>query len=584
VRWLLLVLFVWVAPAGAANLAITVDGAVTDWGAEVPAFTDAAGDGGSSGIDFRRMWCANDQDYWYLRFETTAEKQGDEGQSMRLYLDTDLNASTGVAFGGVGAELTWDFGSRSGNFLGSSVNHADLGMLLAPTVSATEFEIALRRDATPNGSALFSSNSIRFLLRDLASGGDVAPASGGVIHSFAAGTQVVVPLDFARSDPADVRVCSYNVENDGLFSGGSAAAAQDRILTLIDADIWVFNEVWNHDAGDIETRLEAVLPSGPGQAWHTVKRDSGNVAASRWPILGSWIVSPGDRLTAVHLDLDSDHDRDLLVLAAHLSCCTADAARQDQVDALIGFLRDARTPGGILDLPTDTPIVAAGDFNLVGWSSQLTTLLTGDIADEGTYGPDSPPDWDGSNFDLPPTRHTHGPFVYTWRRDNSSFLPGLLDYTFYTGSVVDLGNHFILDTRTMPAAALAAHALFAGDTEAASDHSPRVLDLRFETGTAALLPAPRRAGELLPNSPNPFNPGTTLRFRLERDAEVRLTLVDVRGRRVRVLAQGSRAAGETSLRWDGRDEAGRPVASGVYRVVLEIDGDASDERAITLVQ
>lgn len=565
-------------PASAANLPILVDGTSEDWASTPPAATDIVGDGAL--IDFQRIWVANDQDYLYIRFETTGEVQGDEGQSMRLYLDTDLNSATGESFGGIGAELVWDFGSRDGDFLGTYVRHDDLGMLLAPTVSATEFEIAFRRDANPNG-LLFPGNNVRFLLRDL-DGGDVAPNVGGVTYSFAAGTQPVVPLSFAKLDPQDVRVCAWNVGGDGLFDGGTRAAAQDRILTRIDADVWVFSEVWNHDAGDVETRLESVLPSGPGEAWHTVKRDSGNVVASRWPILDSWLVSPGDRLTAVHLDLDPDHDRDLLVLAAHLSCCTADESRQRQADALVAFLRDARTPGGVLDLPADTPMVAAGDFNLVGLSDQLTTILTGDIADNGTYGPDSPPDWDGSNFDLPPSRHTHGRFAYTWRRDSSSFLPGVLDFTFYTASVVEAPLHWILDTRTMSAAELAAAGLQSSDTVTSSDHSPRVLDLRYTSVTAN--PPTRHGARFLPNLPNPFNPRTTIRFELQDPARVRLVLVDARGRQVGVLVDGVRDAGPGEVVWDGRDAKGSRVASGVYRARLEVDGVAVDHQALTLVE
>ncbi len=64
--------------------------------------------------------------------------------------------------------------------------------------------------------------------------------------------------------------------------------------------------------------------------------------------------------------------------------------------------------------------------------------------------------------------------------------------------------------------------------------------------------------------PNPFNPAVTLRARLEIGGAVRLTVHDLRGRLVRVLAEGDRPAGWFEARWNGRDDTGRGVGSGVY--------------------
>ncbi len=70
---------------------------------------------------------------------------------------------------------------------------------------------------------------------------------------------------------------------------------------------------------------------------------------------------------------------------------------------------------------------------------------------------------------------------------------------------------------------------------------------------------------LLQNYPNPFNPQTTIRFALPGTAEVSLEVFDLRGRKVRTLLKQPRVAvGEHAAVWDGRDDAGRPVASGIY--------------------
>lgn len=70
--------------------------------------------------------------------------------------------------------------------------------------------------------------------------------------------------------------------------------------------------------------------------------------------------------------------------------------------------------------------------------------------------------------------------------------------------------------------------------------------------------------------PNPFNPQTTVRLEAPAAGRVRLTVHDVRGRRVRRLADRQVAAGPVNTTWNGRDDAGRDVPSGVYLVRAEV--------------
>ena len=95
-------------------------------------------------------------------------------------------------------------------------------------------------------------------------------------------------------------------------------------------------------------------------------------------------------------------------------------------------------------------------------------------------------------------------------------------------------------------------------------------------------PAPL-ATTTLEAAPNPFNPVTEIRFELPRAGRVSLEVIDVRGRRVRRLADGHHAAGPHSIRWTGRDERGRALASGVYWLRLR-SADGTTSRAVTLVQ
>ena len=64
--------------------------------------------------------------------------------------------------------------------------------------------------------------------------------------------------------------------------------------------------------------------------------------------------------------------------------------------------------------------------------------------------------------------------------------------------------------------------------------------------------------------PNPFNPGTTLRFSLSQREEAQLKIYNLGGREIISLAEGRFSSCEHAFRWDGRDGAGRRVASGKY--------------------
>ncbi len=74
---------------------------------------------------------------------------------------------------------------------------------------------------------------------------------------------------------------------------------------------------------------------------------------------------------------------------------------------------------------------------------------------------------------------------------------------------------------------------------------------------------------LLPNAPNPFNPQTEIRFELAKAGNARLTIYDVTGRRVKTMHNGHLESGPHSLVWQGRDDGGRAVASGVYYLRMD---------------
>ena len=98
--------------------------------------------------------------------------------------------------------------------------------------------------------------------------------------------------------------------------------------------------------------------------------------------------------------------------------------------------------------------------------------------------------------------------------------------------------------------------------------------------TAAAPPAQHRLGN---SYPNPFNPRVVIPLDLATDAaEVSLRVYDVLGRRVRQLWQGPLGAGTHRFTWNGRDEAGKDVAAGVYVYQVAVDGQVKANKTTKL--
>lgn len=101
-----------------------------------------------------------------------------------------------------------------------------------------------------------------------------------------------------------------------------------------------------------------------------------------------------------------------------------------------------------------------------------------------------------------------------------------------------------------------------------------------ETGGAASRP---RATRIVSISPNPFNPLTRIRFEVAERSLVAVAVFAADGRLVKRVAQSVVDAGEHEVRWDGRNDRGESVASGVYLVALRA-GDRTDSKKAILAR
>ena len=93
---------------------------------------------------------------------------------------------------------------------------------------------------------------------------------------------------------------------------------------------------------------------------------------------------------------------------------------------------------------------------------------------------------------------------------------------------------------------------------------------------AATVPVALRA------HPNPFNPATTLSFDLPTAGHARLALYDLGGRRVTLLHEGALESGPALFEWNGRDDQGRELASGVYLARLMFEGGSRQVKLIMI--
>jgi predicted nucleotidyltransferase len=96
------------------------------------------------------------------------------------------------------------------------------------------------------------------------------------------------------------------------------------------------------------------------------------------------------------------------------------------------------------------------------------------------------------------------------------------------------------------------------------------------------LPIPTRFA-LRANVPNPFNPATAIRFSLPRTEYVKLLIYDAVGRRVRILLDDERPAGLLEVLWDGLDDRGSEVASGVYICRMQA-GPFTESKLLTVLR
>ena len=558
------------------SLPIFLDGRTDDWNVPVPTYIDSENDGNV--YDFKYISVTNDEEFLFFRLKITPFITLLDDNQLSIFIDGDNNSSTGFQINGIGAELRFNFGTRDGTIYYNgtiSITHSDIEYRSLPTYSDTVYEIAIGRQYIPPSNG---TGTIKIFLIDYSTNGDWMPNAGETFsYTFdETPTEPLIPTELNREDTTFLRIMDWNVLNDGLIDP-QRQPSFTRLLQAINPDIMCFNECFNSSAVQVKDAISQMLP---GTNWNAVKMDAGNVTVSKYPILQNWLVYPGHRITASLIDLPEWYGKDFLVIDSHLKCCSGqvnDDKRQLEADATIAFILDAKTPGGVIDLPAETPFAIMGDLNLVGDRQQLITLLTGEIINTPIFGNGGPPDWDNTNLEDLLSRQSDKRTAYTWRDDGSSYPPGRMDYQIYSNSVINVEKDFVIQTEVMSIPRLNEYGLLQFDTRTASDHFPKVSDLSFDTITSVTHKNYLAEFELEQNYPNPFNPSTSIEFRIPESGFVSLKVYDILGNNVATLFNNYLFVGKHKVDFNA---SGLP--SGIYFYQLKTGNYLETKKMILL--
>ena len=549
---------------------IVIDGLFDDW-QEVP-ITIIDSEGDYNYDDWAELKITNDDDFIFFKISLHSENTLLQNwNNFFLYIDADRDSLTGHPYRGLGVELAWHFGNRTGQYFEQDgiidLWQNDITLRQAPTVTSTEFEIAIAR-----GSFVLSDpDSIAVIFSSFFDTGDYMPDSwGGIVYQL--DTTVVGSAEPILLEKTGTRLISYNTLNTGILEPERQAKFQ-RILQALNPDIIALQEhsEWN-EIGDI------ISSWFPEDTWYQGYTFRDLVVRRKSPIINQANLISSETTMCALLQTDDPVNPNLLILNSHFSCCDNDDDRQEQVDELVQVLREWRlNDNGPFELPEGTPMFHVGDFNFVGYREQIETVSVGDIQDEATYGIDHPLDWDGTAITDLFSRHTHKRMAYTWRADGSSFNPGKLDYVLYTDSNLSILNHFVLNTLAMPDSVLNEWELEADDTNEASDHLPRIVD--FMVTNLGIVGEPDLPQQYILSHPypNPFNPQVMIPITLAKEAHIQLRIHDIHGRLVISIADDVFPAGKKLFSWDGSQ-----YPSGVYIVRCQAGHVMQTEKIILL--
>jgi hypothetical protein len=336
-----------------------------------------------------------------------------------------------------------------------------------------------------------------------------------------------------------------------------------------------------------DAKLEIFMPSRNGLLYGIT---STGAYLPGWPVVYS--ATTYTQSSPIIADLDGDGGPDIVIGDETQYIRGFDASGQ----AIAGF--PLTTGDAMRGVPTAGDVDQDGDVDLVaaGW-------------DKGVYVWDFGGNWEETNAPWPrfhANLHNNGRLGYVVPTPVQGagfvFAVGRRGLELEWWVPVEAGSVFGVERAEVVGGEVGEFRPVAAGVGVSVEGKVRVVDRAVEMGLRYVyrlvgtggvvhetggLYVPVSRSALGQNRPNPFNPVTTIEYWVAEGAAgksaVSVVIYDVRGARVRTLVDEAQAAGRYAVEWDGRDERGSPVGSGVYFYRMTA-GRFSDVRRMVLLK
>jgi hypothetical protein len=416
-----------------------IDGDFADWAA-ITGILDPAGDTSTPGVDFLELktFAGTHELLVYVR---VAEAVDWRQVPVRLFVDADGDASTGVPLGRIGYEYDWSFesGYGSGNSYsptGSLVVRMGKGTLLsagAPIEPSTEFEFAIPYPRIANGTGRPTNVRLAFY----------AFQSQDRIPAFLDTYEVAIPAhqpaarfadDWQKISDQDIRIVTWNVYQDGPFDPTKDESVFGRQLAALNPEIIHFQELYAATTPGVRAFLQRWIPAPPGRFWFVAKRHD-CITASLFPITRNWFI---DNNLIVEIDTSAVWGTRSIMVNAHTPCCENEAGRITETTTMLRWIESAWESG---ILTAETPLLLIGDFNTGTATPEIMSMRIGRFPSGSNRL--VPLTGDGSPLaDLSPVQ-IESRETYTWRGSMTG-SGGRLDYIYYPHTQLWPSQSFVL--------------------------------------------------------------------------------------------------------------------------------------------
>ena len=322
---------------------ITIDGLFDDWAEVDISYSDSQGDGADA--DFADIKITYDNDFLFIYFNVhDGEYLMQDWNEFHLYIDADNDTTTGYYINGIGAELDWIFGDRSGSFYIMDgiidIYQNDLTLRMAPTITNHEFEICISRNSnvlTMDGTQVLVEGKV--ILTDTGQNADQIPDENGGI-SFSIGEDYIVPptpITFDKRDETDIRLVTHNVWSSSLLDPNYEVYFQ-RIYQALDPDIVALQEMYENT-----NQLHSLFNDWfPDEQWYVSSQFRDNIIISKYPVVEEDYFTSSERTMVALLNTEDDLGSNLIIFNSHLACCDNDGSRQYDADEFVSNWRDWR--------------------------------------------------------------------------------------------------------------------------------------------------------------------------------------------------------------------------------------------------